>query len=446
MINKVHKTILKYWQYLQGDSDLFSLQSRIYHFACTATILVMVYVFVFSFVTGLFTASVITAVLIPFQLFLYYLSRFRNRTTLSFNLYMTIIYLFFIASYRIGAGISGSTLLSLGLVYFLSLTIAPRKQYFIITITNIAVVGGLLTTEYFYPEFVVSGYTGTEQHFIDIGSTYLVSVIVILITLGYIISSYRAEREKAENHAMLLDELHEEKARLISVISHDYQTPLISLKKYLDILGSYDLSVEERKGLEAELSHSVVNTQNLLLNLLAITNGNIESGSNVVLHDFNVNNAIEETINVYAGIAREKGISLYSEIPDHLMVFSEPNLFSVVIRNFINNAVKYSGKNSTVTLTYVRKGSQHEFCVADNGPGISKSAQQAIAESWENKFRNTSRSGGLGLVLAKKYADAINGEITFSSSPETGTKCYLRIPVGVSKIDQAARSPALHQV
>ncbi|WP_157474885.1 sensor histidine kinase KdpD [Dyadobacter sp. Leaf189] len=446
MINKIHRFISKYWQYLQGDSDLFSLQSRIYHFACTATTLVMLYVFAFSLFTGLIAEAAITAVLIPFQIFLYYLSRFRERTTLSFNLYMTVIYIFFIASYRIGAGISGSTLLSFGLVYFLSLTIGPRKQYLVLTVANIVIVGGLLVTEYLHPEFVVAGYANTEQRFIDIGSTYIVSVVVILITLGYIIGSYRAEREKAEQRAMLLDELHEEKARLISVISHDYQTPLISLKKYLEILGSYELSQDERKMLEAELSHSVVNTQNLLLNLLAITNGNIEPGSDVARQDFKVSDAIDETFRVYSGIAKEKGISLNSEIPEHLTVYSEPNLFSVVIRNFINNAVKYSGKNSTITLSYSGIDTFHEFCVADNGPGISKNAQQAIIESWENKFRNTSRSGGLGLVLAKKYADAIHGKISFASSPGAGTKFYLRIPVATSDIEQADQLSALHQV
>ncbi len=405
----------------------------------------MLYVFVFSIFTGLIAEAVITAVLIPFQIFLYYLSRFRERTTLSFNLYVTVIYIFFIASYRIGAGISGSTLVSFGLVYFLSLTISPRKQYLTLTVANIVIVGGLLVSEYVYPKFVVAGYTSTEQRFIDIGSTYMVSIVVILITQGYIISSYRAEREKAEQRAMLLDELHEEKARLISVISHDYQTPLISLKKYLEILGSYELSQEERRMLEAELSHSVVNTQNLLLNLLAITNGNTEPGSDVARQDFRVSDAIEETLRVYSSIAKEKGISLHSDIPEYLTVYSEPNLFSVVIRNFINNAVKYSGKNSTITLSYSRKDTVHEFCVADNGPGISRNAQQAIVESWENKYRNTSRSGGLGLVLAKKYADAIQGRISFDSSPEPGAKFYLQIPITNNDTKQADRLSALHE-
>jgi signal transduction histidine kinase len=391
----------------------------------------MLYVFVFSLAMNMITEALITAALIPFQFFLYYLSRYKQRTTLSFNLYCAVIHLFFAASYRISAGISGSTLLSFSIVYFLCLTIAPKKEYWILTVSNLLIVGGLLTTEFLYPNFVVKGYNDRSEHFIDIGSTYLVSIVLMLVSLGYIINNYRSEKEKAENRAMLLDELHEEKARLISVISHDYQTPLISMKKYLEILSRYDLSVDERRMLESEISHSVVNTQNLLLNLLDITKGTSEPGKQMSAQRFNVQEALGETLNVYSDIAKAKGMVLEVTIPDDLVISSDPYLFSVVIRNFINNAVKFAGNNSTITFSYSETNNNHQFCVTDNGPGISETAKKAIIGSWESNFRSTSKSGGMGLVLAKRYAEAINGSLSFTSSPGSGANFYLKIPVEV---------------
>ncbi len=72
------------------------------------------------------------------------------------------------------------------------------------------------------------------------------------------------------------------------------------------------------------------------------------------------------------------------------------------------------------------------FCIADNGPGIPETAQREIIESWKNPFRNTSRSGGLGLALSKKYTQAFGGELTFITSEGQGTSFYLKIPLAVT--------------
>lgn len=386
----------------------------------------MIYALVFSLMTNFLTAALITVVLLPFQVSLYYLSRFKDRTTLSLNLYCLLFYIFFIFSYRISSGITGSSLLSLCLVHFLSLAAAPRKEYIPLTVVNLTVVAALLTTEYLDPNFIQGGYTDKKQQFIDIASTYAVNMILILVSLAYIINNYTKEKEKAEERTMLLDELHEEKSRLISLISHDYHTPLNSMKKYLEILGTYDLKPDEKRMLETEVSQSVTNTQNLLLNLLDLTNEKFKSQK--AKEYFVVQDQLKETVQAYIDIAKGKGIQFDSLIPESLRIFSNPYHLNVILRNLINNAVKFCPKNSRITLSYQQKDDLHEFSVTDNGTGIADATKQAIVEGWENQS-GTFREGGMGLILSKKFTEALMGTLSFTSQKGSGTTFYVRIPL-----------------
>ncbi|MGV3604605.1 MAG: ATP-binding protein [Dyadobacter fermentans] len=395
---------------------------------CVATLVVMVYVLIFSLAVGMITYAWLTAALIPLQLFLYYLSRVKGLTTLSPAIYSVLFHLFFVVSYRVSAGITGSTLLSLTLVYFCSLVIAPPRAYLPLTVINLGTVAALLLLEYRNPTFVLTSYASREEHFIDIASTYAVTVITSLIGLGYIISNYRKEKDNAEERALLLDVLHDEKARLIAVISHDFNTPLISVKKYLDILGSFELTAAERQMLESELRQSVVNTQNLLMNLLDMTksNGRIRHRS----ASFNPLDAIEDTLKVYQDIAREKGVLFESEMPDSLTLKGNPHLFNIVIRNLINNAVRACKASDRVRLTHEYHGNCHQFSVSDTGPGLSEIAEKEIVEGWQDHSMQSLRSGGLGLILAKKYAGALGGELAYTTEIGKGTVFSLTIRIG----------------
>ena len=198
----------------------------------------MIYVKLFSIVVGMVAYAFITALLIQLQVFVFYLSRFRQRALLSINIYILIIHGFFVVSYRLNAGISGSTLLSFSVAFFLCVVILSKKEYFRLTLVNLGTVAILLVAEYNDPSFILAGYTDRKEQFIDIASTYAVSIVMILTGLGYIIKHYTIEKDNAEERAIILDDLHEEKARLLSVISHDYYTPLTALQHYLTILES----------------------------------------------------------------------------------------------------------------------------------------------------------------------------------------------------------------
>ncbi|WP_192579253.1 sensor histidine kinase [Dyadobacter aurulentus] len=374
------------------------------------------------------TYALITAIFIPLQVFLFYLSRFRGRTVLSMNTYILVIHGFFVASYRVSAGISGSTLLSFCIVFFLAVAILPKKEYLILTLVNLGTVAMLLITEYNDPAFVLVNYSGRKEHFIDIASTYAVTIILILAGLGYIIKNYTLEKENAEARAIMLDELHEEKARLISVISHDYHTPLTALQHYLKILDKHELSADERQELTTQMRQSVAHTQSLLANLLDMTKIDIRKNDINTKAAFPVLEAVSQTLKVYGDIARSSHQQMDILIPEELRINGDKHLFNVIIRNLINNAIKFSGDGATICFSYEPQNVFHVFRVTDNGPGIDEQQQNEIYESWQHPARNVARSGAIGLALSKKYAIELGADLSFETNRGQGTTFFLRIP------------------
>lgn len=417
------------WQYLIGQYDQFPLQTRVYHFICIATIAVMLYVVLFSIATGMGKYAMITALLIPFQVSLFYLSRFKNRTILSIDVYLLVIHVFFSASYRLSAGISGSTLLSFCIVFFLSVAVLPKKQYLLLTFVNLGVVAILLTAEYNDPAFVLANYSGRKEHFVDIASTYAVTIILILVGLGYLIRHYTLEKDVAEQRALMLDELHEEKAQLLAIISHDYYTPLTALQHYLSILEKSELSPEQREAFTAQMRQTVVDTQSLLANLLDMTRIEGKSSTHADQTTFLVLEAVSDTLKVYSDIARSNRQQMDISIPEKLEISADKHLFAVIIRNLINNAIKFSQDGATVRFSYEAQNGAHVFRVADNGPGIAEQRQKEILESWQHPARNVSRAGAIGLVLSKKSAMALGATLDFKTGPGKGTIFTLKIPV-----------------
>lgn len=408
---------------LRGEVSDFSLQARIYHSVCLATIAVMAYVLLFSLLNGLLTASLITLGAIPCQIFLFYLSRYRGKTTLSFNVYTTLMHLFFAFNYRINAGISGPTLLSFLSVYFLSLAVSPKKYYLLWTVFNFTVVAMLILTECYIPAFVTETYQNKDQKVIDWLSTYAVTMILLFASITYIIANYRKEREQVELWAIELDHLHEEKSRLIEVISHDYQTPLTTIRHYLEAIQRIEMESEVRKNLEAELTKTLANTQNLLQNILEPARQRNASGEPVKA--IIVIDVLRPVLAVYKDIASVRNVMLSVTIPQSLRINTQQTAFSIVIRNLLNNAVKFTPESGWINVTHASENGTDVFTVS-NSAFIEDPDKQSTIRAYLNYEQSQLRT--LGMSIIRQNTKAIGGKINFQSTATQGTLFRLSIP------------------
>lgn len=124
----IKRKLSSIWNYLRGDNPEFSLQSRIYHSVCIVTILVILYTIPFSLAVGLPWLALFSSILLCFQVFLYYLSRYKNRLNSSMLFYAIIINIFFAISYYFSSGIQGSVLFSFITTHFIIIAVAQKKH------------------------------------------------------------------------------------------------------------------------------------------------------------------------------------------------------------------------------------------------------------------------------------------------------------------------------
>lgn len=412
------------WDFLKGESGTHSLESRIYNSVCLASIVIIAYNVIFSLVLGKIIWTIITCLLLPIQVYLYYLSRFQNKTQLSATVYIIIIHLFFAYSYTVSAGINGSGLLSFLTVYFATLTANPRKRYLFWTCYHVALVLGLITWEYYHPDFITSGYVSRVEQFIDLSSTYLVTIILLLACLAYIINNYTIEKINAERKSAKLDQLSKTQRRLIHIISHDYRTPLRNIHRYLELLENETLSKEERTLLTADLKQTVNFTNNLLLGLLK-WNPEDTASLNLSLNRVNLQEALLDTLQLYGGIAKGKNIELSYSIDPAIEVYVTTEILELIVRNLIDNAVKFSNDGSRIAVSAYRNNDKTVIEVADNGEGIPESIQNEIRTKWDEEFTGDS-SQGIGLKLCREYAMAMKGNLAFETSA-TGTTFRLSV-------------------
>lgn len=429
MINAKKHKLIRLWDYLKGEPGQFSLQSRIYHSVCIATILVIAYNIPFSLAVGLYKMSMLSGVLLVMQLYFYYLSRFKNKLNISMILYAIIIHLFFALDFYFSSGIQGATLHSFTIAYFLIIAIAQKRHYWYWTIGHLALVIALIVYEYHHPEIINFRYSGRAHHFTDITSTYIITIGLIFACLTYIINNYNREKKIVEQNALAMKKLNDEKNKLISIISHDFNTPLRNIQTYLSILKKVDLSKEERNELESELSRTTDETQRLLSNLLSWTIKQMDSSEHA-LSSFQLSGCLEEVLDTTEKAAKAKNIQFITQMNAAIFVKANKELLQTMVRNLLNNAIKFTGEKGLIRISAIEQNKYCLMTIHDTGIGIDADTQKDIFSlNIQSTFGTNHEKGiGLGLVLCKEFADAQHIDIWFESKLGEGTTFYLKIP------------------
>lgn len=390
----------------------------------------MMYNIPFTIILGLYMQGFATVILLLFLIGLFYLSRYKQQYTLSYSLFAVCCILFFVFTYYADSGIQGSSLLSLSIAFFMILLVAPRNQYLIWTLLFIVLIGGLLYTEYTYPELVTSNYDSRASHFIDIGSTFLMSMLFFISCLSFVINNYNQEKQAAENKSVVLKKLNEQKTKLISVISHDFNTPLNNIRKYLQILQYMDVNTNDRRTLEKELMQVTTDTQNLLLNLLNWTKNNMDS-MNYTPEIVNVHDALTDTVQLYRNIAEDKLISFNYNISTDINVEGNYEMIDIVMRNLISNAVKFTEEGGTIAIKAKEEDNFCKLIVTNTGAGIPSNQQTTLFSTKTSPSYGTrnEKGVGLGLSLCKEFTEIMKGEIGYQSKPGVETEFYIKLPI-----------------
>lgn len=430
LIQRIKLCTKRTLDFLIGSRIDLTLENRLFNSMILIAIFIMLFNIPFNYFSGLRMTSVIFACLTLMIGYLYYLARFRKQVSISIAVSSFLVMMLFAVNYFFSGGIRGATFLSLMLAFVLIIIVSPKKLYALWVGLSLLIVVGLLWAEYYHPEIIRVSYSDRKALFVDIAFTYGTGILVSFFSIFYLKEAYNEEKKSADQKTIELTQLNEEKLKLFSIISHDLQAPLSSLHSYVRLVANDRFNSDERKQVERGLANALHGTQEMLSNMLVWSQNQL-GGAHITLMPHTIQEVLMPVVDIQKIYAYQKGIVLETSIDGSLKVLVDRDMLQLIVRNLINNAIKFTPPDGYIRVSVTQYGALCQITVEDNGIGIPIEQQDALfsLKTRSTYGTNNERGIGLGLFLCKEYAQAQNGSISFESELGKGTRFYLRLPL-----------------
>ena len=270
---------------------------------------------------------------------------------------------------------------------------------------------------------------------------FIVGCAALLIIWAFFLS--RSNRQRKRINRLLSDHnkeitqrntelaaLNDLKIKLFSIIGHDLRSPVATLIGFVDLLKTATLSPDQIRQFGVQMSESLLDTASLLDNLLFWAKSQMD-GLQIRAEDFDIVPLLQQNARLVTNRALKKKILLSLEAPPApVMAFADQTMVDLVIRNLLDNALKFSGEGDTIRLSTDILPEGVEVSISDTGKGIPAGDQPKIFNTISFTTAGTSqeKGSGLGLSLCKEMIEKNNGRIWFESTPAIGTTFTFLIP------------------
>ena len=427
------------FKFLIGHPSEFSLESRIFHSISLISIIpILAGALLYAF-SPFHYAGYISICTGLVQIALYNLSRFKNQLNLAVSLSVINISVTRICGYIFNAGVSGNSLLLSAVTLFIVLLIVPKKHRLIWFAFNALLVLTLLYLEFQHPAMIEQHYDSRKELFFNMGVTYFIVISLIYVGTVQLRRSYDEQKELAEEKTSSMVKLNQEKDKLFSIISHDLNAPMTSVKQYLELLQVVELDLEERQVIEKSLARSLHDASTLLNNLLLWAKNQMQFNT-VQLETIGLKALLRATVNLFQTQTELKKINVNLVAEEDLFAKADQNMLSVVLRNLLNNAIKFSHIGGDIEIHAFRENGYCMISIKDHGIGIKEDKQDKIFTlNVSSTYGTANEKGtGLGLILSKDFMVQQGGDLRFESAAAEGTTFYISLPLVENELHVAA--------
>lgn len=219
-----------------------------------------------------------------------------------------------------------------------------------------------------------------------------------------------------------LTEANEIKTKLLSIIGHDLKSPIANLDMFLQVIEQGYISVEESKQHISALRDSLNSTNILLSNLFSWAKSQMDAFE-FKTDKIDLYSIIDDEIDRVRQIANSKKNELINQVPKDTFIIAEKNQISFIIRNLLNNSIKFTEKGS-ITVSISRTPKSLTLRISDTGKGMDQDTVQNLFQ-WRKIQSNLGTRGekgtGFGLLVVKEFVDNHNGSIRVESMPGQGS-------------------------
>ena len=238
--------------------------------------------------------------------------------------------------------------------------------------------------------------------------------------------------EIAEQRKREITEVAATHAKFVSIIAHDLRSPFHSILGALELvkLKLEDYNIVDIENYIEMASESANRTLKLLDDLLkwTISQNEEKNFKPVRVHLYSL--LVSELKNINFS-ANQKQITLKHSVPPNLNVTADMEMIKTILRNLINNAIKFSHSRGEITISATESDQYVEISVRDTGIGISRERQRKLfkMDSFRSKSGIDNEIGtGLGLLLCKEFVEMHGGHICVESEPGKGSEFKFTLP------------------
>jgi signal transduction histidine kinase len=259
--------------------------------------------------------------------------------------------------------------------------------------------------------------------------------VLVFILLNFNRKVTRANKELGERNEEVrtqteqLSQLNTTKDKLLSIIGHDLRSPINGLRGLIELASKGALTQEEFQEYSVKVKQNLDYLSDDLDNLLVWARSQLGSMS-TLSQNIPLAKAVAYKVSLFEAIARSKSIALEADVADDVQVYADPNHLSIILRNLISNAIKFSSAGGTITIKGITKDDKVLMSVTDRGVGMSAEDVRLVTEGKDFTRPGTGQEKGigLGLVLVKEFVTKNNGRIVVESELKKGTTFIVELP------------------
>lgn len=257
------------------------------------------------------------------------------------------------------------------------------------------------------------------------------SLIAILLLVRKISKANTSLNEKnaiINEQKSILEKNNADKDRLFSIISHDLRGPVSTIQALMKAFSEKRIPLQDFETLLPGIVKNTNNLSNTLDNLLTWSMS--KHGIQLVPEQLNINQHILDNLALFEEQLSLKKIVAQNNCPD-FEIFADKNHLDVILRNLLNNAIKFSYPNSTIEIDGFDHGDKIELRIMDHGVGMPTEQLQKINnnEVFKSATGTSGEKGsGLGLQLVRDFVEKNGGKFYIESKEKQGTTMCFTIP------------------
>jgi two-component system OmpR family sensor kinase len=223
----------------------------------------------------------------------------------------------------------------------------------------------------------------------------------------------------------------DQQRRFVADAAHELRSPITALSLQAENLNPVDLPEAAQDRL-ATLKQGIHRTKHLLEQLLALARYETWPGGSREMPLIGMDQAAKEVVADLLPLALDRGIDLGFQLVEPLNVRSEPVMLAAMIRNLVDNALRFAPQGGRIDLGVYQQDGAAMLQIEDSGPGIAPADVDRIFEPFFRGQRPGEEGTGLGLSIVKRVVDGLGGSITLENIADigqSGLRVTVRLPI-----------------